>query len=131
VLETQTLINEHEVSFALDCRKATLQRAQNDDHLILSRHNQNSGKLIEAREFHCRIISLLNVPASPFLPLQPQHKKYNLNPITYACQILLMASVTPTSLVSNSYNPTPTITVANLNPHQNNTLVLGNRFVGM
>ena len=49
----------------------------------------------------------------------------------HAVQILLIASVSPTSFVSNSYNPTATVNVAALNPHQKRTLVLGNRLFGM
>ena len=48
-----------------------------------------------------------------------------------AVQILLIASVTPTSFVSNSYKPTPTVRVAARRPHQNSALDLGNLFDGM
>lgn len=54
----------------------------------------------------------LSLISSPFFPL------FNIPP--YAFQILLIASVTPTSLVSNSYKPTPTVTVARFRPHQKN-----------
>lgn len=57
---------------------------------------------------HMRVSSIFH----PFLPL------FNVPP--YAFQILLIASVTPTSLVSNSYKPTPTVTVARFRPHQKN-----------
>lgn len=48
-----------------------------------------------------------------------------------AVQILLIASVRPTSFVSNSKNPTATVNVAVRKPHQNKALVLGNLLVGM
>ena len=49
----------------------------------------------------------------------------------YAVQTLLIPSVSPTSFVSNSYNPTPTTTVASFNPQSNSFLVFGSRLVGM
>ena len=48
-----------------------------------------------------------------------------------AVQILLIASVTPTSFVSNSYRPTPTVRVAARKPHQKSALDLGYFFDGM
>lgn len=60
--------------------------------------------------------------------VQYQEAKF-ANP-TYAFQILLTASVTPTSLVSNSYKPTPTSNVANFKPHMNNLRTPGIRWVG-
>ena len=48
----------------------------------------------------------------------------------YALQIRWIASVTPTSLVSNSYRPTPTVRVAALSAHQVNLRRLGCFFLG-
>ena len=54
----------------------------------------------------------------------------NASPGSYAIQILLIASVTPTSFVSNSYSPIATTIVPARRPHQTNALVLGTRFLG-
>lgn len=48
----------------------------------------------------------------------------------HAVQTLLTASVKPTSLVSNSYNPKATVKVAARRPHQNNDRILGSRLTG-
>lgn len=48
----------------------------------------------------------------------------------YAVHTLLIASVIPTSFVSNSYNPTATVKVAARRPHLNNASVLGTRYSG-
>ena len=48
----------------------------------------------------------------------------------YAFQILLIASVMPTSLVSNSYNETPTNIVVIRSVHMRRFLITGTRFFG-
>lgn len=48
----------------------------------------------------------------------------------FAVQIFLIASVRPTSFVSNSKNPIATTTVAARRAHQKKARVLGNRLSG-
>ena len=48
----------------------------------------------------------------------------------YAVHTLLIASVIPTSFVSNSYNPTATVRVAARRPHLNKARVFGTRYSG-
>lgn len=58
------------------------------------------------------------------------HAKECKIPLDHAVQILLIASVRPTSLVSNSYKPTDTPSVASRRSHVKIDLMVGTRYPG-
>jgi hypothetical protein len=90
-------------------------------------HAQNS--FYNANSSCCMSKMIYSVGTKSCWRVTSYHNSFPLN--IYAFHIRLIASVTPTSFVSNSYNPTATVRVAALNVHQRNFLVFGKRLLGM
>ena len=93
-----------------------------------SRAQHRIGPSSVSRPFPNRSLSV----SRPFLiPLVRIAVSRPYERLAYAFQTRLTASVTPTSLVSNSYRPTPTVTVAALSSHQKALRRPGYFFLGM